>query len=116
MPTLASTPPRVRKGAVREVMEVFRAKGQVGYLPSVATDAQLSFSAMTYQSAAILSGRATGIPLSSLDSKARARGPTPGGGMTWPSGPKWVIIRAARGPPARYAAGEFPKDKGRGPS
>ena len=52
--TLASTPPVVRKAAVREVMKVLRARGQVGSRPSVATDAQLRFSVMAYQSASML--------------------------------------------------------------
>ena len=46
---LSSAPPRIRKAAFREVIGAHRCKGQVGWPPSVATDARLGFSAMAYQ-------------------------------------------------------------------
>ena len=49
--SLLSTPPAVRKTSVREVIESLLAMGQAGYLPGIATDAQLGFLVMAYQSA-----------------------------------------------------------------
>ena len=57
---LAATPPGIRKTGFRKVMEALRRKGQVGYPPSVATDAQLEFSSMAYQSAGLPLGRCDG--------------------------------------------------------
>ena len=45
---LPSTPPGFRKAAFREVTEVLRSKGQLGFPPSVATEAHLGFSVMAY--------------------------------------------------------------------
>ena len=45
---LDAIPPGIRRAGFREVMEVLRRPGQVGYPPSVVTDAQLGFSAMAY--------------------------------------------------------------------
>ena len=57
---LDATPPGIRKPGYRQVMEAMRCPGQVGYPPSVATDAQLGFSVMAYHSAEVLSGRCEG--------------------------------------------------------
>ena len=52
-----TAPPSIRKAGFREVVEVLRCPGEVGYPPGVATDAQLGFSAMAYQPAEMLFGR-----------------------------------------------------------
>ena len=57
---LGATLPGIRQAGHREVAEVIRSPGQVGYPPSVATDAQLGFPVMAYQSAELLSGRCEG--------------------------------------------------------
>ena len=57
---LDATPPGIRKVGFRELMGVPRCPGQVGYPPSVATDAQLGFSVLAYQSAEILFDRCEG--------------------------------------------------------
>ena len=54
--SLNSTPPGDRKAPAREKMEFLKAKGQVGYQPSITTDAQLGNSEMANQSAEILLG------------------------------------------------------------
>ena len=54
------TPPGVRGEGFREVMEVLRSPGQVGYPPSVATDARLGSPVTAYQSAEVLLGRCEG--------------------------------------------------------
>ena len=43
---LGATEPEIRKAGFREVTRVLRCPGQVGYSPSVATDAQLGYSVM----------------------------------------------------------------------
>lgn len=116
MATLESIPPGVRWAAAREVMVAHQAKGQVGYPPSIATDAQLGFSVLAYQSAAVLFGLRKGIPAFPLDSKAHADGPILGGGVYWPSEPKWDGVCAARGPPtSRYPGdtrqGDFQRER-----
>ena len=57
---LDATHSGIRKAGFREVIEVLRCPGQVGYLPSVATNAQLGFSVTTYQSAELLFDRRGG--------------------------------------------------------
>ena len=52
-----AAPPSIRKAGFREVAGVLRFPGQVGYPPGVATDAQVGFSVMAYQSAEMLFGR-----------------------------------------------------------
>ena len=54
------TPPEIRKAGFREVMEALRCKGQVSYPPSVATDAQVGFSAMANRSVGLLPDRCEG--------------------------------------------------------
>ena len=44
--SLASPAPGVRKAPVREVMGGLRARGKVGYPPSLTTDAQLGYEVM----------------------------------------------------------------------
>ena len=51
---LNATHPVIRTAGFREVMGVLRSPGQVGYLPIIATDAQLGFSVMARQSAEVL--------------------------------------------------------------
>ena len=50
----------IRKAGCREVMEAIRRPALVGRPLSVATDAQLGFSAIAYQLAEVLSGRCQG--------------------------------------------------------
>ena len=57
---LDATPLGIRDAGLREATGVIRCKGQVGYPPSVATDALLGFSAMAYQSAELSFGRREG--------------------------------------------------------
>ena len=54
---LPSTHPGIRRSGLRGVMDIRRCRRQVGYPPSVATDAQLGLSVMAYQSAELLLGQ-----------------------------------------------------------
>ena len=56
VPDLDASPPGTSKAGFREVMEALRSPGQPGCPPSVATDTQLGFSVMAYQSAEVLFG------------------------------------------------------------
>ena len=57
---LGATSPGIRRAGLGEVVEVIRCPGQVGFPPSVATDAQLGYSVMAYESAEALFGRCEG--------------------------------------------------------
>ena len=78
-----------RKATAREVIEFLRTKGQVGYPLSTATDSQLGYSVMAYQSADVLFGAREGDGSISFELKERARpvwpekqiGPTGQGGV-----------------------------------
>ena len=54
---LDATPPGIRKTGFREVMEVLRSPRQVGYPPSVATDARLGLTEIVRQAAEALFDR-----------------------------------------------------------
>ena len=115
--SLASALPRARKEAAREVP----AKGQVGYPPGVTADAQLGYSVMAYQNAAILFGLCEGdssilVRLAGTCATAHPRG-------------RAELTRRANvedcpcctrsthiAVPTRYSVGEFPKEKARGVS
>ena len=114
---LSSTPPGIRKAAFREVMDVLRYKGKVGYPPSVATDAQLGFSAMAYQYAEVLFGQREGIPVrfegtcprvrragKKADNTQRAKV----GFCACCARPTHIAV------PARYVVGEFPSQRALG--
>ena len=60
VPDSDATAPGIREAGFREVVEGLRCPGQAGYPPSVATDAQLGFSVMAYQSAEVLFDRCEG--------------------------------------------------------
>ena len=94
-------------------MELLRTKGQVGYLPTMSTDAKLSKSVMAYQNHEILFGSCGGhgsISVRLEGSRSRA---SPGAKnepaqrdkvRSYPRFTKATHIAV----PARYTVGEFP--------
>ena len=99
---LGATPPGIRKAGFREVMEVLRRPGQVGYPPNVATDAQLGFSVMASQSAEVFSPEARRKVVFWSASREPARGPAKAAKQdTWPNGRRWATAHVAPTQPAR---------------
>ena len=103
-------------------MEVLRYKGQVCYPPSVATDAQLGFSVIAYQSAELLFDRREGcgrILARSVGTCARAHKASKDVDITQRARASFCPCCAKPthiAVPSRYAAGEFSLSKAWGNS
>ena len=114
--SLSSTPPAARKASVREVMEFVQVKGEAGYPPRSATDAQLGYSVTAYQSAEILFGPCEGeeLILARIEGSRTRDHSGPKSGLAqrakernWPCCARATQIAA----PSRRKAGEFSKVK-----